>query len=175
MSLYLTTSDAEVLATLERNAAAFQEFCERAHSWGEERGSDTVMMSGWGNHRYVTGLPEQPDPGKFGRWTKPRRGGNSRPFKDNIGERQALAALKYESTPIPGLPEEVSSKDNPTGRFWIMWPVPFAHDGAAWVEYQHQPDPADLAKIDMTIWSECLGSAFQAAREAREAVDEAAR
>lgn len=167
MSLYLTTTDPEVLATIERNEAGFTEFRRRAHEWGAARGSDTVMMNGWGRRRYVTGLPQRPDQTKFGRWTKSDRG-SSHPFKDNAEEHKVLAALRYDADPIPGLPETAHSVSDPaTGQSWVMWPVPFIYDGAAWVEYAHRPEPSDLAKIDMTIWSECLGSAWHAAKEGR--------
>lgn len=169
MSLYLTTTDPEVLAVIRSNQEGFSEFRQRAHAWGLERGSETVMMNGWGRWRNVTGLPQRPDESKFGRWTKSDRG-SSRPFRDNTDERAALAALKFEADPIPGLPETAHSATDPrTGQSWVMWPTPFVHDGAAWVEYSHQPEPSDLAKIDMTIWSECLGSRFHAADEARKA------
>jgi hypothetical protein len=166
MSLYLTTTHADVLAAVQRNADGMAEFRERAHAWGAERGSDVVMMNGWGRRRYVTGLPDQPDAAKFGRWTKPNRG-SSHPFKDNAAERAALTALQFAAEPIPGLPELAHSASDPmTGQCWVMWPTPFVQHGAAWVEYAHRPESRDLAKIDMTIWSECLGSQFHTAHEA---------
>lgn len=162
MSFFLTTTSAAVIEAVERNREGAKDLRERAHDWAEERGFDVVIMSSWPGVVFVRGLPGQPE--GFGRWTQPKSG-TSQPYRNNEAEWDLLSALKFRTEAIPGLPNEVSSISAEDGRNYLMWPQPFIHEGAAWVKYQHQLEPADQVKIDSSIWSECLASQYYAAQE----------
>ena len=164
MSLYLTSTDPDVIAAVERNTAGRRDLHARGHAWGKERGSDIIMMSGFGAGLWVSGLPKQPE--GFGQWTKPKSG-TSKPFATNKDEINALKALAFQNEPVPGLPELLYSASDFDGRRYVMYPTPFVAQGAAWVAYSYRPaDDSDAEKIG-DQWTECLASQYYAAEEAR--------
>lgn len=163
MSLYLTSTEPEVLATVERNREGRKEFIRRALAWAEERGADSFFPSGFAGTLAVRGLPIKPE--GFGRWTKGDHRGCHWPYANNEPERTVMKALTFQQETVPGLPGALHSVTDADGRSYLMYPTPFVHDGAAWVSYSHQPESGEVEKIGPQ-WSECLASAYHIAHEA---------
>lgn len=159
--IYLSSTNAAVVAVVEANIQGRADLRTRAFEWARERGFEEVMISAFAGRTYVTGLPDQPK--GFGRWTVPQQR-CSHPFRNNTDEVKLLAALRHDAEPILGLPETMHSvTDVHTGASFLMYPRPFVADGAAWVAYSNQPEPGELDKVGPQ-WVECLASAYYAAK-----------
>lgn len=166
---YLKTTDPDVIATLERNAAKRAEFVERATAWANERGFPSAVA--WRtdsrttppNREAVLGLPWQPE--GFGEWTKPRDG-YSKPKVSNLPEQAAMKALTFTPEPITSLPTIVSTPGaHPQQRVTYYYdPMVFVHDGAGYAGYAAAPEYMD--RLPGNEWVEIVGSEFTVARHA---------
>ena len=159
---YLTSTDPEVVAVVQRNRDAWPRFREAALAWAKERGFDNAPFDFINGTYRLGGLPDRPK--GFGQWTKPgstyRR---SWPYKTNVAEREAMASLAVHTQPVPGMPFEAMSVDDGSGQVWFMRSKPFVVNGVAWIGWANPPE--DSTPIG-DQWSECLGSQYEAAKEA---------
>ena len=158
MSLYLTTTDPDVIATIRRNREAKERFMSRAHEWAAERGSEdgAFFPSTFAGRLSVRGLPIQPE--GFGRWTKGDARGCHWPYRNNEDERRAMASLSVTKEDVPGIPDALHAPG------YLLWPTPFEHLGTAWICYSQMLDAGEREKIGAQ-WVECLASEWHAAHE----------
>lgn len=168
---YLSTTDPDVIAAIERNEAAHADFIERALAWAEERGFEIARtfryngLSARPRTEEITGLPGKPDESTFGEWTQVRNRTSS-PKKANKAETEAMRAIRYVPELIPGLPASAQH-----GGFSYSSPVTFVVDGVAYAAYADTPSVWHQGELG-DQWSEILGSTWAEARDARLAMGE---
>lgn len=167
---YAKSSDASVIAAVERNRDAVQAWRERAGAWAKEHTGDAnFYYSGWGRTLHVTGVMSRAEPGP-GRWRRAPRNDGWIPFKKNPLYRE-FARLIVEREPIPGLAESYAGLPDADFRTMVYFPSVFIESGVAYMSLGGIPasdngkEPFGSDEFDADLWMEILPSEWHAAHE----------
>ena len=142
---YATSTDPEVIATIEENERSRREWIDDTKAWFGKTiltnipGAKLFLFSTRTAIRLsgiVTSDEKKPAGWKFGYRSRSR----FEPRKDNP-LRSEWDARRWQAASIPGLPAFLtSSAPGEPWSWWRMYPRPFISSGAAWLDLGHMPD-----------------------------------
>lgn len=172
---YASSTDLDVVATIERNRLARREFTEAADAFARKyapEGQGRFFMSdGWGTEWSLTGIVSRTKP-TAGQWKKGRGANCWVPFKNNPIYRE-MTDIRRRREPIPGLGASYVGEHNRDGSQAVYFPGCFVHDGVAYMGMPGVPvkDQTGFGstEFDEERWTEILASRWYAAKEAVEA------
>lgn len=174
---YARSTDPGVIAAVERNRAARQEFTEAADAFARKYAPDGdgrfFMSDGWGTEWYLVGISSPSKP-TAGQWKKGRGAGCWVPFKNNPIHRE-MVDVRRRRAAIPGLSTTYAGEHNRDGSQAIYFPTAFVHDGAVYMGMPGVPiadqegSGFGSTEFDANLWTEIYPSQWHAAKEAVEA------
>lgn len=159
---YMASSAPDVLEAVRENMRRRKTFFVAIREWADEFGCDSAGFMSSHEGLRVTDLPIKPE-GR-GDWTKAF--GGWRPFKSNKAEWERISEITVAWLPVPGLPANVWSEEDPNGSRFRMFPQPVECDGVAWVGYPHPPAREKRNGEMDPRWVEVLASEYAAAQKA---------
>ena len=160
---YLRTDDPETVAVCLANEEGRNAWGKLAHEWGQKHGIPrtvggevhTLMRGSFGSYRIVGVTGAKPTSGQ---WKALKNGWA--PFAKNPLNKE-MASITFENAKVPGLPSMVMGAEGNDGLL-MMYPTPFIHDGAAWVQLSARGSSSEHLGPQ---WVEVLGSQVMAAHE----------
>lgn len=163
------TTHPDVLAAIQHNRDGFEDFRKRAFAFSEAQGVEegAYYGSSFAGTHAIRSIGGRTKP-TTGQWKRGYSGRGWLPFKNNPLYAE-LESVRFEETPVPGVPGLVYGPYTPSGGQIVTTPHPFIWDGVAYLGFQNQPvdqhgtrdpEPADGG------WEEIRASEFYAAMEA---------
>ncbi|WP_251153744.1 hypothetical protein [Cellulosimicrobium sp. Marseille-Q4280] len=165
---YASSTDPEVIATIERNRAGVADFNRRAIEFAARHGSPNggFYPSTFAGAHDVMAIGGDAKP-TTGRWKKGYRGAGWVPFKNTELDAE-MEAIRFVEEPLPGIPDLVYGPHTSRGQV-VSAGARFVHDGVAYIGFGHTPladQPERASATGDGHWEEIKASQFHAALEA---------